>query len=417
MEINGFFAACQSQFHRFCLNYCRGFNYPTHKFILDMIQGIIASQSVCIAKIGRALQEKINLDKVTKRLIYHLDKENMGGQLLTKLHQTAAQHIAPLDVAVLDITDIQKPHAKAMEGLREVRDGSKKTLGKGFWLLSVIAAKGQDIIPLHMHLYSFSEVQSENLEILQTINQIQKDVNKKLTWVIDRAGDRNNIMCQLLDNQTTFVIRGNGFRNLLIKIPNGFKNINMLEIARSSQSIISVKVKKGQQLKKMKASYQQVSLPNRPDQVLSLITVANSGAKPLMLLTNLQAANPQEIITRALEAYFLRWRIEEVFRHIKTQYLLEKINVQRIIRLKNLVAVLAIALFFIYVEMGRFVALAGMNLFQTHTRKAKRKLPKFIYYTVSAIVWLVFRFFQRRAFNRLKNKIIPLDQLPLFNTR
>lgn len=416
MESYRFFQDCQYCFRRFGFEFCSGFAFPLKKFIMDMVYGIISSQSICIAKIARALREMIHLDKVAKRLIYHLDKPNLGERILIRLHQHAAQFLASQNIAILDITDIQKPYAKATEALREVRDGSKKTQGKGFWLLTVIVARGRDIIPLHMKLYSFLEAKSENLEILQSIKHLQQDINKQFTWVIDRAGDRNNIIAPLLDQQRTFVIRCHGDRNLLVKTPQGLCKANMLDLARATPFDIKVHAMKRGELKIKHASLNQVSLPCRPEEILSLVTIHGRGARPLMFLTNLKGENAKEIITNTLNDYYSRWRIEELFRHIKTQYFIEKINVRRLIRLKNLIVLLLVAMFCIYVEMGTYIALKGMALFRTHERKTLRKPPSFIYYAVTVIVWLALGCYKRKALNRIMEKTIPIQQLPLFNT-
>ena len=56
----------------FCEKLSVGMKKPTHKFITDMVYGIIASKSSYLTKMARKLNEKIALDKTVDRLSRNL---------------------------------------------------------------------------------------------------------------------------------------------------------------------------------------------------------------------------------------------------------------------------------------------------------------------------------------------------------
>jgi len=59
--------------------------------------------------------------------------------------------------------------------------------------------------------------QSENSKILQKIFTVIKHVGEKLTWVIDRGGDRTKLIVPLLRKRLNFIIRSLGKRNLIYR--------------------------------------------------------------------------------------------------------------------------------------------------------------------------------------------------------
>lgn len=85
-----------------------------------------------------------------------------------------------------------------MQHLATIRDGSAKELGQGYWLCNTIAAEidGDNMIPLTSKLYSTKAPghESENREILDTIDIVSRTVNNRGIWVIDRGGDRINLL-------------------------------------------------------------------------------------------------------------------------------------------------------------------------------------------------------------------------------
>jgi hypothetical protein len=72
-------------------------------------------------------------------------------------------------------TDITKKYAKKMEYLAQVRDGSDKVLGMGYWVNTVVGVEvgSSEITPLVHKLYSqkAKDFVSENREIIFVFNR------------------------------------------------------------------------------------------------------------------------------------------------------------------------------------------------------------------------------------------------------
>ena len=82
-----------------------------------------------------------------------------------------------------------------------------------------------------------------------------------------------------------------------------------------------------------------------------------------------------------------------------------------------LVALFMVAMFCLYVEMGRYVAIKGMAIFNTHERKRLKTPPRFIFYTTSIIVCIVLGWLHRRGKYRRYRKRKPDIQLYLFKNK
>ena len=114
------------------------------------------------------------------------------------LLRQARRRIDPQALLVVDSTDIVKPYAKAMPCLARVRDGSTGQLRNGYWCCTVVAAwRGRaEVVPLYQELYSqrAPDFESENRQILQAIERLRAAVGTQGTWVMDRGGDRRELL-------------------------------------------------------------------------------------------------------------------------------------------------------------------------------------------------------------------------------
>ena len=98
------------------------FTKPEHKFIHQMVFGILKGGSVQLNTIARNLQENIPLKKVSMRLGAHMDKKNLW-YTITQSTLKAQQHrLKSCRFIILDLSDIQKEYAKKMPGLYNVHD-------------------------------------------------------------------------------------------------------------------------------------------------------------------------------------------------------------------------------------------------------------------------------------------------------
>ena len=227
------------------------------------------------------------------------------------------------------------------------------------------------------------EVSSENAKILSAIDSVREQANGNKIWVLDRGGDRYQLMKGMLDQGQYFIIRQVGNRDLYV---NGVKQ-PLKQISRKVKLTETYQVVKRKHNREVKATYhcgaQRVRLtPNGPD--LWLVVIKMDGGGYCWLLCYLPEQDKKKAIEVAFRGYGLRWKIEEVHRQIKVDYGLEKICLQRYEALKTMNALLWSAVSFLYTRLESFsveiithVELALVN------RKKWSDLLRFVYYKLA----------------------------------
>ena len=341
---------------RFLGNVSEGLCRRASVFVGEMVYGILASGSVVLTRIGRQLGEPISLKQTEKRLSRNLARPELAQVISARLLDDAARLIGRDTLLVLDPTDICKPHARKMEYLATIRDGSEKRLGKGYWMVSVVAATTgkRAMIPLWSQVFSQESPNfiSENAEILQALRRISRATEGRGVWVIDRGGDRGRLFRELLrkDAGYRFIVRLRGDR-LLIP-PRGSAAVAM-ELAKKTVLPYRKAIVRDRGERSWTSTVhfgaRRVSLPNHPDTVLWLVVVTGLGRQPLLLLTNCTLKRTARQIRWAVDSYLTRWSIEETIRWIKQEYDLENVRVLTFQRLRNLVWLVTLAAYYLSV--------------------------------------------------------------------
>jgi len=322
-----------------------GLPKTAERFVREMIYGIQASQSVVLTKIGRTLEEPISIKKVEERLSRQLLRRGLGQKVQDNLLEMAAPHIGKDTLLILDPSDIRKKYARKMQYLATVHDGSEDELGNGYWTCNVVGTEveGSTIVPLVGRLYSAQApgFLSENHEILTVVNKVARAVNKRGLWVIDRGGDRRNLIVPMLNRQLRFLIRLIGNRTVLW----AGKEMLASEIAQNCSSLYAetiVKVDDGKEkVYHIEFGYRNVKFPGR-EEPLGLLVVRGFGEEPMMLLTTEPLRKSRKVLWRLVRAYIRRWAIEETIRYIKQSYELEDVRVLNYRSLQNIMPLVLI---------------------------------------------------------------------------
>lgn len=375
----------KAQITRFSNRISRGLKRPKKKFIAQMLFGIQASKDVKLSNISRSLKEDIALIKTENRLSQQIGKEDLTEDINDKLIEEGRWRIKEDTVLALDLSDITKDYAKAMENLAEVRDGSTGELGVGYWLSSVVGAEveGEEIVPLYGELYSqeSEDFKSENHQIFKAMEAVSKGVGTKGIWVIDRGGDRKIVFTRFFNQGLKFVVRLVGSRDLVVK--DGSKQ-NAAKIAYrcpiSLETTIELEKEGQTKRKKLSLGFREVRLPFS-EAPLYLVVIKGFSEKPMMLLTNLYL--PSTGLKRILEIYLTRWKCDESYRFIKQAYNLEDIRLRSYIGLRNIIALVQAVFYFISVELGKKLKLN--ILLKKIYEKAKRffEIPEFKQYAIA----------------------------------
>jgi len=194
-------AKIKSQITKFSVRLSQGLDKPKQKFIHQMIYGIQASKDVKLSNIARTLDEDIPLIKTETRLSRQINSKDLTSNIGKRLIEEGKPFIKEDTVLALDLSDISKEHSKKQEGLAPVRDGSTGKIKDGWPTLAIVGAdvRGDKVIPLYGKLYTKRGFgfKSENLEILNAIDEVIKRVGKKGIWALDR-GDRRKLFVPIL---------------------------------------------------------------------------------------------------------------------------------------------------------------------------------------------------------------------------
>jgi len=356
------------------------------RFIVEALYGIQARQSVRLTEIARSLEEKIPLRKTQYRLCRQLGRWGLWAKITDSLCQMASSRVEEDTLLILDISDIAKKYARRMEYLATVHDGSEGTLVNGYWTCSVIGAEGGErvLTPLYSRLYSQAgpDFRSENAEVRKAISSVSEHTEKRGIWVLDRGGDRREIIHHLLGNKLRFIIRLKVDRHLVYR---GNKR-SALEQASRCPMLYSEKIVKEERNKEkichLEFGYRPIRLPERKEQ-LYMIVVKGFGQNPMMLLTNVQVRKSRKSLWRIIQSYITRWSIEETIRFIKQSYNLEDIRLLTYRRLQNMIALVLAVAYFAMVYLG---IKTKLRVLARHVLKAARRLfgiPDFRFYALA----------------------------------
>ena len=356
------------------------------RFVAEMVYGIQARQSVMLTEVARCLEEPTTIKKTQERLSRQLAREGLGKVIQNNLLAKAAKRIKDDTLLIIDPSDITKKYAKKMQYLATVRDGSDGQLAEGYWLCNVVGAQldSDRIIPMYQHLYSAEapDFVSENDEILRCVDITCEHVGHRGIWVMDRGGDRGDLLRPFLNRRLSFLIRLVGDRHLI------FAGKAMLaeDVAGNcpcgySETII--KQDKGKdRVFHIDFGFRKVFLPGRNEQ-LYLVVVKGLGDDPLMLLTNIALRRSRKVLWKMVRRYFRRWAIEETIRFWKHSYDVENIRVLGYTSLQNMMSLVLAASYFAAIVLDIGSKLRVIAAYVLKSAKRVFGIPDFRYYAIA----------------------------------
>jgi len=144
-----------------------------------------------------------------------LGREGLEEKLTQNLIEEGFGHVGRDTLLIADISDVSKKYAKKMEHLANIRDGSEDKIRKGYWTMKVIGAeveKGK-IIPLYEWRQGaiLAECpwlhQRERVppQAGKAVERLRKSSGDRGVWVMDRGGDRGELLIPLLDHASGVV--------------------------------------------------------------------------------------------------------------------------------------------------------------------------------------------------------------------
>lgn len=402
----------QAKLSDYCKKISREFYLPEQKFVKDLVTGIVATGTMSVFNIAKHTNDKTTTKKTSERFYYNLHRDE---QLRNSLYKVVCPQFNNDTIIICDESDITKSHARKMEGLSVVRDGSTGEQAPGYDLLNFIALReemtGYSLLPVTSMLIA------QDLE-LDTISQMVYDrivdiaihSNGKGIFTFDRGFDDRKLISFLRDNGIRFIIRGMGTR----AVREGQQELNFKQcVAGMNFQHVMPGFQAGETLRcatrrigvrtddhpSKKANSVEVNLV-----VVRKFKRNKQKGKDFYLLCDFanEPLTEQEIIDKAVNGYKKRWKIEEAHRQMKKNLKIEKMRLASYTGLKNLNMLMWVALYFIYSAKRYIIKIALVfPKFFCFTKNDWKKLMEFSYYRLAQVLsrcFLAIRFYDNSLY-------------------
>lgn len=320
---------------------------PQRDFYLDMIYGILRSKSLLISDISRELNEDKNLIQTIKRLNTNISKYFFDNIKITNLANLFPKENHSITLFV-DDTDIIKPYGIHFEALGSVRDGSsiKKEYEKGYINTVVVAETKEHKHPVVIKSVIHSTREKYYKSVNTVLNKILIEIfthfkNHNLILVFDRGYDDGKLFKFIGLNKRFFIIRLKNTRHLY------YKNKAYLpyNLANKTKGKYSFTLKIGGENVEAKVSHKKIKVSNDKRYYNVIFSYFSYNQDPFILITNLEIHSKNDI-EKIILSYFSRWKIEEYFRVIKTEYNYEGMRIRNLKGLNNLANLLHLSMGF-----------------------------------------------------------------------
>jgi hypothetical protein len=307
------------------------------RFVADMIRGLVVGGHVHLTAVARALPGGgEHLHATEKRLSGHLASTCWNSAPLpVELLRRSAALVAADTLIVADTTDLAKPHARHLEGLGRVHDGSDpdgRTVTGYCIFQAFVRVRAWQLFPLlvePLRVYAGAAT-GENAELLAHMLRVHEATERTGTWVLDRGFDRRELFGPLVRNAVAFVVRQRGDRT--VRTADGRDvSVNALvgeqacpRPRRWPKGGVSVTV--------------PVWLPEVGAEPFLLVVgwrVPNS-ERPLVLLVSPHARRAGRTGRWYVRAYHRRWGVEDATRGIKQQFTVEAFLVRSWVSIRRL---------------------------------------------------------------------------------
>jgi len=395
-----------------------GMKLPEVKFIGSILSAMLKIHHVHVAALARSLGETIAPKKTWERLNRHLSKRDIGEKLLDLHLKQHASQISRMPYCVIDVSDIQKPEATQMEGLSQVRDGSKSSraqkpvIGNGYhWINGVMVNEQAKMVPVHGEIYSLDyegkEHMSENKKILAITDTIYEH-NLEVIFIIDRGGDRMKLFKPMLRDGKYFIIRGDAKRSLRVH-KDARKATNIEVLARRIKTPYCFTSERNGE--RFYIGVRRVYLYNK---ALWLVVSRREGCHEAIswYLVNVPGSRTTVMMT-VMKGYSLRWRVEEYHRQIKQNYRLESICLRMYHAIKNMGVIVMLAASFCAC-LPYHLVIKLLLLSNQLPRKRLSDIPRYPYYMITAAVSQSLSHAVKRRPQPVKKRIRDYFQLKLY---
>ena len=277
-------------------------------FFKDFFWSIISFRTTVMKNLTLKKYKKV--DKQTEKIKYFFEKENFKDFTL-KIEKRCFNllwEITDKDYICIDEVDIAKQYAKKMEALAKVRDWSTWNI-VSWYMFHWVSIRWIPVILEYEDLTN--KYKSEYFWSI--IERILKYSKWKWTLVLDAWYDIAAYIDFLNQKWAKYIIR-----------------------AKKDRLFFDVENKKVLKLKDFKDWVHKVIIWKNQDEIYLHIKTNPKFSEPMRILSNSKEIRISE--------YSKRWEIESIFKTMKQEFELEKIQTSSLIVLKNIVASIQLAM-------------------------------------------------------------------------
>ena len=337
-----------------------------------MLRALLQTHSPWLSHLSRAVrlhqQEPSSLLRTEKRLSHGLSLRSHlpWSELESRATELACFDVKHDDVIAFDPGDLVKEHAKKMDSLYRVHDGSKGSCGWGYEEFSIEAVQWKSFlhrlqIPLYQKLTNASrpDYHSQTAQMLHAISSVYAFLwENRGIWTFDRAHDRSFIYTKALLSpqiKLRWILRAKENRSVdpedqKLRLPRQYW-AGIFDIVKQLKlSDQPLQLRFPMTTGYIYLAYHRIRLMNLNTQAgrwISLVVAHDRrNQEPVVLLTNLEVHSLEDAMV-VFGHYLERWRIEEKYRFLKTVLHLERIRCLGWERIEHLAWLTHLAYFYI----------------------------------------------------------------------
>lgn len=330
------------------------------------LKGLLTAQTPKVQRIAAAISidPKVELTSVAKGSYRFLQNGRFSVRtLLEPLYRQTRHRVEGQNrvLAIIDLSPIEKPYARKMEGLCRVRknDGSGTT--NGYELLTILLSRAAETGLGAYRLFSHqAEAMSQNQEIASAMTEVQDRLpaTTELIWVWDRGFDDQKNYLRVVNWRGKLVGRADHDR--LVTVAGRKRRLIRWGNRLPSCADFSVKLSYCGRRRRVRIglSWGQFELEGHKLWLVRArilwvegLVLSKIKDRDWWLVTNLPIRG-KRAATEVWGYYRKRWEIESFFKFLKDGLKLEKFQVMALEEIRRITALVVIAAMFLYQLSG-----------------------------------------------------------------
>ena len=278
----------------------------------ELLVGLLRNSTSILNRLNT--ETEISIGKQSERYRRHLGNIDLVSRVEQHIFR-ALPEMGDDTVIAYDLGDIAKPHARVMQGVHPIFDGSERKISRGYELHGVSIFNQPVVMELHDAGAKFLPQVREEI-----IDRITERVGTKGIWVYDRGNDDEKLFVAHIRRKQRFIIR--------------LKKNRKLRHVRSGMT---------QKVEDFLPGIYDVRVPQHRWKY-TLVAAEHIGEdqeqEPIRVpVRGVKVRKAEEII----EAYLRRWDIENLYKQMKGKFGLEEMRLLSLTKVKNLPALIQLA--------------------------------------------------------------------------